>query len=107
MTYSMRLLTRNYKPGAVALSDVHASTWYADGRVFNDQVRQHSFVEIGHEILSTAFLCLPLIQLLTTGTGYPLAMAIVIDWKKHNSTNRPGFAKKKKKKDIKTSKVLS
>ena len=26
------------------------------------RVRQHSFVEIGHEIISTAFLFLPLIQ---------------------------------------------
>ena len=30
-------------------------TWYADGRGF-------AFVEIGHEIISTAILCLPLIQ---------------------------------------------
>ena len=52
MTYSMRLLTRYCKPGAVARSDVRASTWYADGRVYDDHVRQHSCVEIGHEILS-------------------------------------------------------
>ena len=69
MIYSMRLLTRYCKPGAVASSDVHASTWYADGRVFDDHVRQHSCVEIGHEILSTAVLSLPLIPLLTKGTG--------------------------------------
>ena len=69
MTYSMRLLTRYCKPGAVARSDVRAFTWYADGRVFDDHIRQHSFVEIGHEILSTAVLSLPLIQLLTKGTG--------------------------------------
>ena len=35
---------------------------YADGRVFDDHVRQHSFVEIGHEIFSTAVLSLPSIQ---------------------------------------------
>ena len=56
MTYSMRLLTRYCKPGTVPRSDVCASTWYADGRVFNDHVWQHSFVETGHEILSTAVL---------------------------------------------------
>ena len=38
------------------------STWYADGRGFDPQVRQHSFVEFGHEIISTAILSLPLIQ---------------------------------------------
>ena len=65
MTYNMRLLTSYCKPGSVAHSDVRASTWYADGRVFDDHVRQHSFVEIGYEILSTAVLSLPLIQLLT------------------------------------------
>ena len=69
MTYSMRLLKRYCKPGAVACSDLHASTWYADGRVFDDHVRQHSFVEIGQEIFSKAVLSLPLIQLLTKGTG--------------------------------------
>ena len=69
MTFSMRLLTRYCKPGAVARSDVRASPWYADGRVFGDHVRQHSFVEIGHEIFSTAVLSLPLIPLLTKGTG--------------------------------------
>ena len=69
MTYSMRLLTRYCKPGAVVCLNVRASTWYADGRVFDDQVWQHSFVEIGHKILSTAVLSLPLIQLLTKGTG--------------------------------------
>ena len=29
-----------------------ASAWYADGRGFDPHVRQHSFVEIGHEIIS-------------------------------------------------------
>ena len=39
-----------------------ASGWYADGRGFGPRVRQLSFVEIGHEIISTAILSLPLIQ---------------------------------------------
>ena len=38
------------------------SAWYADGRGFDPHVWQHSFVEIGHEIISTAMLFLPLIQ---------------------------------------------
>ena len=32
-----------------------ASAWYADGRGFDPPARQHSFVEIGHAIISTAF----------------------------------------------------
>ena len=39
-----------------------ASARYADGRGFDPHVRQHSFVEIGHEIISTSILSLPLIQ---------------------------------------------
>ena len=39
-----------------------ASAWYADGRGFGPPVRQHSFVEIGHEIIYTAIFPLPLIQ---------------------------------------------
>ena len=39
-----------------------ASAWYADGRGFYPRVRQHSFVEFGHEIISTVILSLPLIQ---------------------------------------------
>ena len=68
MTYSMRFLTRYCKPGAIARSDMRASTWYAGGRVFDDHVRQHSLVEIGHEIFSTAVLSQPLIQILTKGS---------------------------------------
>ena len=68
MTCSMRLLARYCKPGAIARSDVRASTWYAGGRLFDDHVRQHSFVKIGHEIFSTAVLSLPLLQILTKGT---------------------------------------
>ena len=36
--------------------------WYSDGHEFNPRVRQHSFVEIRHEIISTTFLSLTLIQ---------------------------------------------
>ena len=39
-----------------------ASAWYADARRFDPHVQQHSFVEIGHEIISTAILSVPLIQ---------------------------------------------
>ena len=39
-----------------------ASARYADSRGFDPQVRQHSFMEIGHEIISTAILFLALIQ---------------------------------------------
>ena len=34
----------------------------ADGRGFDPHFRQYSFVETGHEIISTAILSLPLIQ---------------------------------------------
>ena len=62
-------LEKILQAGAVARSDVSASTWYADGCMFDDRVRQHSFVEIGHEILPAAVLSLLQIQLLTKGTG--------------------------------------
>ena len=39
-----------------------ASAWYADRRGFGSHIRQYLFVEIGHEILSTAILPLPPIQ---------------------------------------------
>ena len=43
------------KLGAVARTDVLASTWYAEvARVFDDHVGQYSFVEIGHEIFFMA-----------------------------------------------------
>ena len=35
---------------------------YADGRRFDPHVRQHSFVDIGHAIISTAIPSIPLIQ---------------------------------------------
>ena len=41
----------------------YASDWRPGGRGFNPrQGRQHSFVEIEHEIFSTVILSLPLIQ---------------------------------------------
>ena len=53
----------------VILQDVHtgsslgsASAWYADGRGFDPRVRQHSFIEFGYKIISTAILSLPLVQ---------------------------------------------
>ena len=39
-----------------------ASDWYSGGRGFDPPVQQHSFVEIGHEIISIAILFLPQIQ---------------------------------------------
>ena len=39
-----------------------ASAWYVDGRGFCPHVQQHSVLEIGHEIIFTAILSLPLIQ---------------------------------------------
>ena len=36
--------------------------WYLGGCGFSPLVQKHSFVEIGHEIISTAILSLPLIQ---------------------------------------------
>ena len=58
--------------GKLAPSDQHppdmrrvtgsVSAWYVDGHGFDPHVRQHSFVDIGHEIISTAILSLPLIQ---------------------------------------------
>ena len=38
------------------------SAWYADGRGFDPHVWQHSFVKIGHEIISATILSFPLIQ---------------------------------------------
>ena len=49
-----------FEQGAVARSDVRA--WYADGRWLDPHVRRHSFVGIGHKIISKTILSLPLIQ---------------------------------------------
>ena len=49
-------------PASVAQLDA-PSDWRPGGRGFHPgQVRQHSFVEIDHEIFSTVILSLPLIQ---------------------------------------------
>ena len=49
---------KNAVPNSIAPSD-----WIPGGRGFNPRRgRQHSFVEIDHEILSTVILSLPLIQ---------------------------------------------
>ena len=49
-------------PASVAQLDA-ASDWRPGGRGFNPRRgRQHSFVEIDHEIFSTVILSLPLIQ---------------------------------------------
>ena len=36
--------------------------WYSRSRGFDSPVRQHSFMEIGHKIISTSIISLPLIQ---------------------------------------------
>ena len=38
------------------------SAWRAYAPGFDPRVRQYSFIEIGHELISTAILSLPLIQ---------------------------------------------
>ena len=51
-----------YVPASVAQLDA-PSDWRPGGRGFNPRRgRQHSFVEIDHEIFSTVILSLPLIQ---------------------------------------------
>ena len=52
-----------------------ASASHADGRGLDPRVRQHSFMEIGYEIISTANLPLPLIQVgqLSIMKGYALS----------------------------------
>ena len=39
-----------------------ASAWYANGRGLDPHIRQLSFMEMGHEIISTAILSLRLIE---------------------------------------------
>ena len=54
--------THLYGPASVAQLDA-PSDWRPGGRGFNPRRgRQHSFVEIDHEIFSTVILSLPLIQ---------------------------------------------
>ena len=43
-------------------SVAYASDWYSGSRRFNPPVRQHSCLEIGHDIISAAILSLLLIQ---------------------------------------------
>ena len=51
-----------HEPASVAQLDA-PSDWRPGGRGFNPRRgRQHSFVEIDHEIFSTVILSLPLIQ---------------------------------------------
>ena len=55
-------IRKNYMPVSVAQLDA-PSDWRPGGRGFNPRRgRQHSFVEIDHEIFSTVILSLPLIQ---------------------------------------------
>ena len=55
-------LVKLTKPASVAQLDA-PSDWRPGGRGFNPRRgRQHSFVEIDHEIFSTVILSLPLIQ---------------------------------------------
>ena len=56
------VLLFDYLPASVAQLDA-PSDWRPGGRGFNPRRgRQHSFVEIDHEIFSTVILSLPLIQ---------------------------------------------
>ena len=60
MIYGLGL--RRLWPASVAQLDA-PSDWRPGGRGFNPRRgRQHSFVEIDHEIFSTVILSLPLIQ---------------------------------------------
>ena len=62
-------------PGLVTWSDAHPPG-NQTGLRFDPRVRQHSCMEIGHEIISTAILSLPLIQVghsSVTGNGYVLS----------------------------------
>ena len=59
---SMLSLTQSTLSASVAQLDA-PSDWRPGGRGFNpSRGRQHSFVEIDHEIFSTVILSLPLIQ---------------------------------------------
>ena len=51
------------------------SAWYLDGCGFSHLVQQNSFVEIVHEIISTAILSVPLIQV-----GQ---LSVIIEWMCH------------------------
>ena len=58
----LELKVMDLEPASVAQLDA-LSDWGPGGRGFNPlRGRQHSFVEIDHEIFSTVILSLPLIQ---------------------------------------------
>ena len=61
---SWNVYTEQEKPGPASVAQLDApSDWRPGGRGFNPRRgRQHSFVEIDHEIFSTVILSLPLIQ---------------------------------------------
>ena len=62
VTQKLTYLEKKVKPASVAQLDA-PSDWRPGGRGFNPRRgRQHSFVEIDHEIFSTVILSLPLIQ---------------------------------------------
>ena len=54
------------KYGNLVLSQIfaagHMTAWHAVSRRFDPRVQQLTFVEIGHEIISTVIISLPLIQ---------------------------------------------
>ena len=65
--FSLVLHTRENTDVFITLDDniygMHTSDWRPGGRGFDPRRgRQHSFVEIDHEIFSTVILSLPLIQ---------------------------------------------
>ena len=58
----LKRVPKKQEPASVAQLDA-LSDWRPGGRGFNPRRgRQHSFVEIDHEIFSTVILSLPLIQ---------------------------------------------
>ena len=62
LVFKLQLVYFCLLPASVAQLDA-PSNWRPGGRGFNPcQGRQHSFVEIDHEIFSTVILSLPLIQ---------------------------------------------
>ena len=60
----MEALFEHSRPGPAAQLDVHPtlSDWYSGGYGFDPPVRQHFSMQIGHKIISTAILSLPLVQ---------------------------------------------
>ena len=59
---SLCIFCKHSVPASVAQLDA-PSDWRPEGRGFNpSRGRQHSFVDIDHEIFSTVILSLPLIQ---------------------------------------------